>query len=333
MSDLFTPQLLFFILGVEKYFEELKKKHPDVDQLSDIEVFVQDIVSHTFKMALDSKEEALRLEEEKKDILKAASEEYFTLEGASVRGLVHTFTSFSSREELESLLIKPAEELVAKKLRSDVPFQNRVFWALCYLNRDFSFVDIWHLLGKSVSHKNLQQMIERTVEQLVTSLKERQVIRFPRDVQEWVDWNDTKCIRSEDAFKERLFLFIDGTPIPSFGSSDLEYDRGSWKQYKKRHCYTWFCLVAGNGRIVYCSDALPGAWDDRKCYDECHVKEMLERELARLGSGLTVAGLQPCLGGDKGYPSIEKPSGWEVWLTRSGAELVQREIILKMISR
>jgi hypothetical protein len=71
MSDLFTPQLLFFILGVEKYFEELKKKHPDVDQLSDIEVFVQDIVSHTFKMALDSKEEALRLEEEKKDILKA----------------------------------------------------------------------------------------------------------------------------------------------------------------------------------------------------------------------------------------------------------------------
>lgn len=118
------------------------------------------------------------------------------------------------------------------------------------------------------------------------------------------------------AYRKHYFIFVDGTIIQTFDSSDCEGSRSLWNVKHKCPSFIFFVMVTPTGRIVYLSEQMcNGKMHDKTHFEREKVGEKLEERYKEeeLEDGWTFA-----IGGDKGYPFISIPKGWKLYITKSG---------------
>lgn len=134
-------------------------------------------------------------------------------------------------------------------------------------------------------------------------------------------------------YRKSFFFFVDGTVVKTLDSSDIESSRAL---YNSKHkviqsfislifsdvlnaqvpAFIFFVCVTPCGRIIYLSEeTVQGKMPDKTHYEKEKVTEKLEKEY---GNVEVEEGWSFCIGGDKGYPYISVPSGWKLYITKSG---------------
>jgi hypothetical protein len=116
-------------------------------------------------------------------------------------------------------------------------------------------------------------------------------------------------------------FFVDGTVMPTLKSVVPALNRATWniKHAFNAKCFT--ILVTENGGIVWASKSVPGKMADRTAWNKSGIAPLLaetyrgvkERNL----DGTDSTDFQLAIGGDKGYPGIWIPKGWQLHLTKS----------------
>ena len=140
------------------------------------------------------------------------------------------------------------------------------------------------------------------------------VIYFPT-VEELPD-HQTKL--ADELFPHLYFFIIDGTTLPTRKPTDRELQREQYVWYKKQVGYRYFVLVTAKGHICFVSNVYFGKAPDETTYKWSGLRGLLE-----VAYGMDLPALKPynlVLGGDRGYPNILAPEGWELYITCTGME-------------
>jgi len=106
---------------------------------------------------------------------------------------------------------------------------------------------------------------------------------------------------------------VDGTVIEVGQSGNSQLQRDLWNNKHQIYAYAFFIVVAPNGRIVYCSRVYEGNKHDKTAWDESTAVEELKKKYQQIPPGLQLA-----MGGDKAYPYMKVPDGWQKVITKSG---------------
>jgi hypothetical protein len=114
-------------------------------------------------------------------------------------------------------------------------------------------------------------------------------------------------------FPNIYFYFVDGTVIEIGETGDVVMNRASWNHKHQVHANSFFIVVSPKGRIVYLSDVFDGSTHDKTSWEESGIVSDLEKFY-----GVPRNGDQFAIGGDKAYPNISLPNGWDKHITKSG---------------
>lgn len=155
-------------------------------------------------------------------------------------------------------------------------------------------------------------------------------IRYPT-LQQWKESHSPDILMT---FPNRLFYFVDGTILEVWTPSDIAKNRNRYNTKHACPSISFFVVVDPMGRIVYLSPIGPGNYHDATAWNEAfefpgHLMGkdgMLEiREEKKLITQLEEQYPKPwsigesefvlTVGGDKAYPEIDLPSGWNVFVT------------------
>lgn len=96
-------------------------------------------------------------------------------------------------------------------------------------------------------------------------------------------------------------------------SGDVAFRRMLWNNKHKIHAFSFFVIVAPDGRIVYVSTVDNGNVHDKTAWEESGVVDELEDFYSE-----KTANFQFAVGGDKAYPNMTVPKGWHKYITKSG---------------
>jgi hypothetical protein len=116
-----------------------------------------------------------------------------------------------------------------------------------------------------------------------------------------------------------LMFFVDGTVLPCLNSRIGQMKRAFWnfKHMMTAKCFT--IVVTEDGRIVLCSKTVPGSIHDRVAWNKSGLLDLLVEKYGlphdAIQNGLVPPGTTFSIGGDKGYPGILVPKGWNLHIT------------------
>lgn len=86
-----------------------------------------------------------------------------------------------------------------------------------------------------------------------------------------------------------------------------------WNNKHKIHAFSFFIIVAPDGRIVYVSIVDNGNVHDKTAWEESGVVNELQDFYAENPTTFQLA-----VGGDKAYPNMTVPQHWHKYITKSG---------------
>lgn len=118
-----------------------------------------------------------------------------------------------------------------------------------------------------------------------------------------------------ESFPNHIAFFVDGTVIPTFGSSIPTVRKMYWNPKHKKYAKTFTILVSQDGGIVTVTEPLPGKIHDRDAWNLSTICEQLALKYSSNFLDQNRPILAIC--GDKGYPDIDVPAGWRLILTKS----------------
>lgn len=129
-------------------------------------------------------------------------------------------------------------------------------------------------------------------------------------VEDWAS-RHSESIRQE--FENTLFYFVDGTVVEVGDSGDVAFRLMLWNNKHQKKAFSFFVLVAPDGRIVFVSSVDYGSTHDKTAWETSGAVDKLEQFYSVPNPTFSFA-----IGGDKAYPNMTVPAGWTKYITKSG---------------
>lgn len=127
------------------------------------------------------------------------------------------------------------------------------------------------------------------------------------------EWQRRHSSDLQTEFPGILFYFVDGTVVEVEESGDMAFRRMLWNNKHQIHSFSFFIVVAPDGRIAYVSSVDNGNMHDKTAWEQSGVVQELEEMYTPADTNFELA-----IGGDKAYPHMTVPKGWHKYITKSG---------------
>lgn len=219
------------------------------------------------------------------------------------------FNRWCGMRDFGSLLQAVSSFSTGPKRSDSIPLDKLLALFLVWARMGFSFPNL--AAGQGISPFGLSKAIR--------SLCKNELYRFALsqvnmpDIDELVEEHPDDLL---DEYGNRLFFFVDGTIIPVHSSRFVLKRKMSFNSKHQTYSTSFWILVSPLGRIHYLSKVDFGNVHDATAWNESNICEVLrENYPAEMRGDYTLA-----IGGDKAYPNIDVPPGFELYITKSGED-------------